>query len=164
VELKICRKTSNNLLKAKFLDPAHPTFEDVTKVNNILDSSDAEFVDVIHSSAGVVGHTANLGHADFWPNSGRPTQPGCDTLSDFFGSCSHGQSYRYFAESIKERNSFKALKCNNWMEYVSDKCSNHSVLMGEATPLTTKGSFYLRTAVHPSYAKENIEIKENIRN
>ena len=41
-----------------------------------LDESDALYVDVIHSNAGVLGTTIASGHTDFWPNGGT-LQPGC---------------------------------------------------------------------------------------
>ena len=50
-----------------------------------LDESDAQYVDVIHTDAGVLGTTLASGHTDFWPNGGR-SQPGC------FFNCKHLQS------------------------------------------------------------------------
>jgi len=34
-------------------------------------------VDVIHTDGGLLGNPAAMGHADFYPNGGRPLQPGC---------------------------------------------------------------------------------------
>lgn len=42
-----------------------------------LTSSDAIFVDVIHTDGGILGFPSPIGHADFYPNNGRPLQPGC---------------------------------------------------------------------------------------
>lgn len=42
-----------------------------------LDSSDAEFVDVIHTDAGIFGYPTSIGHVDFYPNNGISPQPGC---------------------------------------------------------------------------------------
>lgn len=53
------------------LDPALPGFQDTTNPNQKLDPSDAQFVDVIHTCSGLLGHNRNLGHADFYPNGGR---------------------------------------------------------------------------------------------
>ena len=50
-----------------------------------LDESDAQYVDVIHTDAGVFGTTLASGHTDFWPNGGS-SQPGC------FFNCKHLQS------------------------------------------------------------------------
>lgn len=42
-----------------------------------LDITDALFVDVIHTAVGAAGYGAPIGHVDFYPNSGKPPQPGC---------------------------------------------------------------------------------------
>ena len=66
------------------LDPAGLYFiTDPTSFR--LDESDAQYVDVIHTDAGVVGTTLASGHTDFWPNGGS-SQPGC------FFNCKHLQS------------------------------------------------------------------------
>jgi len=51
-----------------------------------LDPTDAQFVDVIHTSGPVFGFLAPLGHADFYPNNGKIPQPGCSfmpTISEY---------------------------------------------------------------------------------
>ena len=58
----------------KGLDPAFPCFEKAG-ADQILEISDAEFVDIIHTNAGFLiekrlGFPFSLGHADFWPNGG----------------------------------------------------------------------------------------------
>ena len=57
------------------LDPAHPFFI-TNRTSFRLDESDAQYVDVIHTDAGVFGTTLASGHTDFWPNGGS-SQPGC---------------------------------------------------------------------------------------
>ena len=59
---------------SKGLDPAYPLFEEAS-ADEILDKTDAKFVDVIHTNAGRLeegrkGFPFSLGHADFWPNGG----------------------------------------------------------------------------------------------
>lgn len=68
------------------MDPARPLFEypsrdDIAK----LDSTDASFVDIIHTCGGVLGIESNVGTADFFPNSGIPPQPGCETIPKILG-------------------------------------------------------------------------------
>merc|ERR1719423_250220 len=65
------------------LDPAGPLFENFPSSVR-LDSSDAEFVDVIHTNAdsllwGGLGAYEPMGHVDFYPNGGR-MQKGCANL------------------------------------------------------------------------------------
>ena len=58
------------------LDPALPGFEH-RKREVRLDSTDAKFVDVLHTSFSYrVGMKERVGHADFYINGGG-TQPGC---------------------------------------------------------------------------------------
>lgn len=139
--------------KLCFQDPAYPGFRDAEKTNQNLDPSDAEFVDVIHTCAGTLGHNKNLGHADFFPNGGKATQPGCDFSSDFVGACSHGRSYRYFAESVFITNGFMAFECKSWDDFVSKNCNGDPLPMGEATPNTANGTYFLETTGGPRYAK-----------
>lgn len=58
------------------LDPAKPLFAFASSEYK-LDSSDADFVDVIHTDVVGRGMLASLGHVDFYPNLGT-IQPGCD--------------------------------------------------------------------------------------
>ncbi|XP_077523496.1 pancreatic lipase-related protein 2-like [Amblyomma americanum] len=60
------------------LDPAGPLFQES---NASLSSTDATFVDIIHTSAGNLsdsrfGINKSIGHVDFYPNGGSD-QPGC---------------------------------------------------------------------------------------
>lgn len=61
------------------LDPAGPLFEKplLVKKKKRLVKEDADFVDVIHTCAGMLGFKRALGHADFFPNGGKNIQPGC---------------------------------------------------------------------------------------
>lgn len=42
-----------------------------------LSKTDAYFVDVIHTDAGLYGAPVTSGTVDFWPNGGDTLQPGC---------------------------------------------------------------------------------------
>ena len=57
------------------LDPAGPHFS-YTDPAVRLDPGDAEYVDVIHTDAGLLGTSQHVGHIDFFPNGGS-RQPGC---------------------------------------------------------------------------------------
>lgn len=59
------------------LDPAGPIYCGSTTDNHALKSSDAHFVDVIHTDGGVFGCILPLGDADFYPNGGKRPQPQC---------------------------------------------------------------------------------------
>lgn len=64
------------------LDPAGPLFTlpAVVSPDFRLDPTDAEFVQVLHTSGGTLGTSVKSGHADFYPNGGRAPQRHCQVL------------------------------------------------------------------------------------
>lgn len=122
------------------LDPALPLYSPASDSER-LSSSDAAFVDVIHTDGGILGYPWPLGHADFFPNGGIPLQPGCiqqelpksgwlSVISIIFilktfvklklivvlfcmhiVGCSHQRSWQYFVESVRRPGSFLARRC-----------------------------------------------------
>lgn len=62
------------------LDPAMPLFI-TSGIDEKLDASDAEFVDVIHTNALVQGKLERCGHVDFYMNGGI-LQPGCVNIGN----------------------------------------------------------------------------------
>jgi hypothetical protein len=82
-------------------------------------------------------------------------QPGCDIRSDVFGACSHGRSYRYFAESITTKNGFMSMECGSWDDYSSKKCNEDPIPMGDSIPRTANGTYFLETGSGPQFAKFN---------
>lgn len=60
------------------LDPAAPLYEYPQEeiLDERLDQSDAEFVDVIHTNGNHLGVIHAVGHVDYYPNGGE-TQPDC---------------------------------------------------------------------------------------
>lgn len=129
-------------------DPAFPGFSTIDDSDKNLDPSDAEFVDVIHTCSGILGHNENLGHVDFYPNKGVSSQPGCPLSNDFHGGCSHRKSYRYFAESILSKYAFIGIKCDSWYDYKyeQDRCHGDAIPMGDSTPTSARGMYYLQTS------------------
>ncbi|XP_054729783.1 pancreatic triacylglycerol lipase-like [Anastrepha obliqua] len=134
------------------LDPARPAFEDCIGPENHLDATDAEFVDVIHSCAGVLGFKKPIGSVDFYPNGGRAPQPGCSELAKIFTGCSHGRSYEYFAESINSDKGFHASACNSMDDVRAKNCSGERILMGDPVPFDARGVYFVKTADKPSFA------------
>nr|CAD7413943.1 unnamed protein product [Timema cristinae] len=126
------RQTSGTVGKVTGMDPAAPGYINVPAENH-LNSDDASFVEVIHTCAGLLGWVDPLGHADFYPNGGTLSQPGCG--ADVAGTCSHSRSHNYFAESITTTVGFQSELCANWSTYQSGACAgNARALMGDKTP------------------------------
>ena len=74
---------NNALSRISGLDPAGPSFQG-KRLPVRLDSTDAKFVDVIHSNTEIalglgLGTTDDSGHIDFFVNGGQ-SQPGCPSV------------------------------------------------------------------------------------
>ncbi|XP_044006296.1 phospholipase A1 member A-like isoform X2 [Aphidius gifuensis] len=121
-----------------------------------LDETDANFVDVIHTGAGILGQWGPNGHADFYVNGGS-SQPGCATASILQTlSCDHTKVTPYYIESITSKAGFWAAPCPNLFSYLIGWCSPEAhewIQMGEDTPHTARGVFYLSTNAHKPYAR-----------
>ncbi|XP_046617079.1 pancreatic lipase-related protein 3-like isoform X2 [Neodiprion virginianus] len=121
------------------LEPAGPFFYTVLER---LKPSDAEFVEVIHTDAGVLGMDLEVGHVDFYPNGGTSLQPGC--LIAY--TCSHVRSCLFYAESVRNEDAFIGRACDSNSKFKIGSCNfNGLSVMGYATPTTTRGKFYLQT-------------------
>ncbi|KAG5898208.1 hypothetical protein JTB14_005588 [Gonioctena quinquepunctata] len=133
------------------LDPALPFFA-TFKNDWKLDSDDAAFVDVIHTSAGTFGKLEAMGHVDFYVNGGS-LQPYCHNAK-YPPICSHLLAGVYFAESIRNLEShFIGMECSNVANYILGFCNSGSVaMMGEYTPFTVRGIYYVRTSDKPPFA------------
>ncbi|XP_031632237.1 lipase member H-like [Contarinia nasturtii] len=137
------------------LDPAKPMFENTSDNDGSLDKSDAEFVDIIHSCAGLLGYTKPLGHVDFYPNGGRASQPGCQGIyKELLEACSHGRSHQYYAASILKANVFTAYPCSSYESYQAGTCNKQNgIRMGDPVPKTARGVYYLKTSGTSPYAQ-----------
>uniref|UniRef100_A0A0A9XYG4 Pancreatic lipase-related protein 2 n=2 Tax=Lygus hesperus TaxID=30085 RepID=A0A0A9XYG4_LYGHE len=164
-----------NVLKTRFnltlgrisaLDPAEPHFSQTDPVVR-LDTSDAMFVDVVHTDAmpfiqGGLGMDEPVGHLDFYPNGGN-NQPGCGHgvkeyikkeegsfvkgMRRFLG-CDHVRSYEYFIESIYDRCAFLAVECDNYENFLAGKCFGcKSELNPDGKQCSKLGFHSVRTAV-----------------
>lgn len=109
------------------LDPALPLFkfEDVARR---LDKTDADYVEVIVTNAGMLGFCLPIGNATFYPNGGT-FQPKCGL--DIVGACAHLRAPEYYIESIHNPQ-FIAFQCDTYENLVRGKCPviNRPVMMG----------------------------------
>ncbi|XP_063362800.1 inactive pancreatic lipase-related protein 1-like [Cydia amplana] len=121
-----------------------------------LDHTDALFVDILHTGAGILGQWGPNGHADFYVNGGS-SQPGCahDTIFQTL-SCDHTKVTPYFIESINSRAGFWAGPCPSLFSYLIGWCEpkdTEYVLMGEHLTHKARGVFYVTTNAKPPYAR-----------
>nr|XP_032515250.1 uncharacterized protein LOC116768606 [Danaus plexippus plexippus] len=121
-----------------------------------LDYTDAHFVDILHTGAGILGQWGPNGHADFYVNGGS-SQPGCahDTIFQTL-SCDHTKVTPYFIESITSPVGFWAGPCPNLFSYLIGWCEpkdTEYVLMGEHVTHKARGVYYVTTNANPPYAR-----------
>ncbi|XP_046639786.1 lipase member H-like isoform X1 [Daphnia pulicaria] len=151
------------------LDPAFPHF-DFTNPDEVLEKTDAQFVDVIHTNAGKlengkIGVDRSIGHVDFWPNGGS-SQPGCIEIPNssagilsimnlFLGGiCSHRRAVEYFMESLDVP--FIATRCNSYDEFKLGSCTNNfKTFLGVPVSTSAVGNFFLDTNVPHTVRQEN---------
>ncbi|KAJ3643482.1 hypothetical protein Zmor_026191 [Zophobas morio] len=146
------------------LDPAKPGFDNIQLVSGgRLKKDDAGFVDVIHTCAGYLGVGDSIGHADFRPNGGSVPQPGCGNIFEMVEGCSHGRSWIYFAESLVSKTPFMGYPCDSFENFEkSDTCKDgEGVPMGDDTPSSTRGDYYLRTGEAAPFAVKAINTDVN---
>ncbi|KAF4525573.1 hypothetical protein B566_EDAN010432, partial [Ephemera danica] len=136
------------------LDPS-VVFYQGSNSSRDLDLTDANFVDVIHTGAGVLGQWGPTGHADFYVNGGT-SQPGCGGTLFQTLSCDHTKVTPYFIESIVSEKGFWAAPCSSFLNYMLGWCNPREedyIRMGEDAPHTARGEYYLETNAHPPFAK-----------
>ncbi|XP_030852779.1 pancreatic triacylglycerol lipase isoform X2 [Strongylocentrotus purpuratus] len=152
------RQNNPKVARITGLDPAGPYFEDMDTIVR-LDTTDADFVDVIHTDTDPIyklgyGMYAPCGHMDFFPNGGR-VQPGCDqSLFEYIGddglydgtaqfvACNHLRSIAFFKESINSDCPFLAFECTrDHDDYNYGLCFNDdlSARMGWQAPADYRG-------------------------
>uniref|UniRef100_A0A336M620 CSON012680 protein n=1 Tax=Culicoides sonorensis TaxID=179676 RepID=A0A336M620_CULSO len=134
------------------LDPAMPLFI-TSNLDEKLDASDAEFVDVIHTNALVQGKLEQCGHVDFYMNGGI-LQPGCVAMGTNPFACSHHRAPDYFMESIRSFSGFWGWPCDSYIYYLLGYCppKNPLILAGEDCRPDTKGMFFITTNPATPYA------------
>ncbi|XP_068086540.1 lipase member H [Anabrus simplex] len=144
------------------LDPASPLFE-LASNEHKLDSSDAEFVDVIHTNALVQGKAERLGHVDFYMNGGTH-QPGCTFVAKPL-TCDHLRSVAYFAESIVSEDGFWAWKCSGQAQYALGQCpqKGEPVLVGEFVDKSARGFYVTKTRSQSPFAVGRWDTKVSSR-
>jgi len=97
----VANYVSQPLARITGLDPAGPGFMMQTSLQQKLDASDADFVDIIHTDPFFFSMLPPMGHADFYPNLDQLNQRGCSYISNWrFYNCNHYRAAVYYGESI----------------------------------------------------------------
>ncbi|XP_022818534.1 pancreatic triacylglycerol lipase-like [Spodoptera litura] len=129
------------------LDPAGPCFSNLP-IDLRLSKEDADFVDVIHTDAGVYGLNEAIGHVDFYPNSGSE-QPNC-----LFQTCSHSRAWQLYTESVLIPEAFIGAQCSSWKQFMKGSCNyNDTSIMGYYCPTDSRGKYDLQTSNESPYGR-----------
>nr|XP_033334503.1 lipase member H-like isoform X1 [Megalopta genalis] len=132
------------------MDPAGPLFK---YVEQGITASDALCVKCIHTDMYFYGTSKTCGHLDFYPNGGFGEQPGCPLLPAT-GACSHDRSAELMGESARNPYGFESVKCNSWSDFKSSRCDRNVIIpMGELSPCSVTGKFYLQTNGKAPFSK-----------
>ncbi|KAG5674907.1 hypothetical protein PVAND_004852 [Polypedilum vanderplanki] len=142
------------------LDPAQPGFyPPIYKDFQAISSSDAKFVDIIHTSS-TLGVLKSTGTADFYPNANYLTMPGCEIFNPI---CNHQMSVYYFAESVRKPEIFLAIKADNY-EDIENVNADHAetALMGFGCSKNASVKYYLQLDDEEPYGqgRDGIFIEE----
>ncbi|XP_059053073.1 pancreatic lipase-related protein 2-like [Achroia grisella] len=136
------------------LDAAYPGFYPPVLSSSVT-SSDAAFVDMIHTDGSGYGTPQAGGHIDFWPNGGTAKQPGCLSATLYLTSedlCSHWRSWEFWSEAVIG-GEFHARRCGSYDSFLRGNCSETQLaVMGPHTDVRLRGNFYLRTATQKPYS------------
>lgn len=141
------------------LDPAGPffCFPTLNPTNKRLDKTDAKFVQIIHSTDGLVGCQIDHGHQDFRPDGGIAPQKACElpiasqALWPEVLTCSHSQPIQYFRFSLNPVNVFRGRECYNYEIFLTGLCNFSATdIMGPRTQRRA-GRYYLLTSFFPPY-------------
>ncbi|KAH8298057.1 hypothetical protein KR018_005765 [Drosophila ironensis] len=140
------------------LDPAGPGFMTQLSPNQKLDSSDADFVDIIHTDPFFFSMLPPMGHVDFYPNLDQLNQRGCTYVSNWrFYNCNHYRAAIYYAESITSERGFWSQHCGGWFDFFSQRCNHYTNVphtrMGYFVSEEASGSYFLTTHEASPFAK-----------
>ncbi|KAF3706480.1 Lipase member H [Channa argus] len=105
------------------LDPAGIMFTH-SPPQDRLDSTDAQFVDVLHTDSDSLGFREPLGHIDFYANGGTD-QPGCPKTifsGESYFKCDHQRSVILYIDSMTQTCQSRAYPCSSYKDFLNGKC------------------------------------------
>jgi pancreatic lipase-related protein 2 len=122
----------------------------------VLSSTDAQWVESIHTEGNQRGDHESTGHVAFFVNGG-VEQPHCtQSLPGARWDCSHYFALSVWAESVRARSTvFASLSCGSWTEFLASLCnSNAQAFMGRiGSQPTARGPFFLLTNMQPPWSR-----------
>lgn len=157
------------------LDPAGPMFKSADPSDR-LDSSDALFVEAIHTDSDYFGISIPVGHTDFFLNGGMD-QAGCarSQFSSMYGYviCDHMRAVHVYMSSLNGSCPLIGFPCSSYEKFLAGECikcdgpfngtcpqigllKNSGIT---ASPLPNQEKVYLLTTASAPYCTHHILVK-----
>jgi len=161
---KLKKDGGDSIPRITGLDPTGPGFDKASEENK-LDSSDADFVDVLHCNEMQqdTGNWWSFAHPSFGKErfmgikepcgsmdtfiNGGTKQPGCDGFMGHIESCSHTRCFDIYALTVKGLN-LTGCECEDWGTFLTGSCDcKDGPFIGYPSPPKTSGVYYIKTKV-----------------
>ncbi|XP_068593422.1 phospholipase A1 member A isoform X2 [Cebidichthys violaceus] len=114
------------------LDPAGPMFKGAD-IFDRLDSSDAQFVDAIHTDSDYFGISIPVGHVDFFLNGGKD-QTGCarSRFTSMYGYviCDHMRALHVYMSALNGSCPLVGIPCSSYEDFLKGRCLDCDVFKG----------------------------------
>ncbi|KAM8855531.1 phospholipase A1 member A isoform 1-T1 [Spinachia spinachia] len=114
------------------LDPAGPMFKGADTYDR-LDSSDAQFVDAIHTDSDYFGISIPVGHVDFYLNGGQD-QTGCarSRFTSMYGYviCDHMRALHVYMSALNGSCPLLGVPCSSYEDFLQGRCLDCDVFQG----------------------------------
>lgn len=124
------------------LDPAKPCFK--RSVDYRLGRRDAKFVQVVHSSAGVLGLEQPIGHVDIYVNGVLVKQPECLDRGITI-ECDHAQAWKLYSASVMDEKALMGRKCGDWEELMGGECRGNMTALGYSCSEAARGMYLYKS-------------------
>ncbi|CAJ1079058.1 phospholipase A1 member A isoform X2 [Xyrichtys novacula] len=153
------------------LDPAGPMFKGADTFDR-LDSSDAQFVDAIHTDSDYFGISIPVGHVDFFLNGGQD-QTGCSRsrFASMYGYviCDHMRALHVYMSALNGSCPLIGIPCSSYEAFQKGNCVDCGVLNGSCpsiglsensgitiSPLPIEQKVYLLTSSKSPFCAQHI--------
>ncbi|XP_041969237.1 lipase member H-like [Aricia agestis] len=137
------KRLKGKIKRITALDPARPCFLQFSQYR--LDKEDAKFVNVIHSSIGVLGIEEPLGHVDVFLNGVTVPQPECKGVALSL-ECDHALAWRTFSSSVVEEDVLLGRLCRSFEELRNGRCRGNKTFVGYDCNTSNRGIFLYKTS------------------
>lgn len=144
--------TRGRLASIVGLDTAKPGYGYADSTRRLA-STDAEYVESVHTAADLYGFAVPIGQAAFYMNWGQ-NQPSCGR--DWSGACSHKSAVIYFIESIYDPDAFWGTRCLDYGSIRNRKCpaaGEGAAMGGEPVRKKVAGVYYVETNSKAPYGQ-----------